>query len=142
MSFLRKHAEPVAPTTLVTRGIIGGALSVALNLLVYAGAKLLGVPMKIQSDNPTKPPRPVPVPAIIIASLLPGPVGGLIYAAVRMLSDSPVSMFQAISVGTTAVSFFSPLGLPADGKTRTVMNIMHVVAAWTITSTLTGGDED
>jgi hypothetical protein len=140
-------ASPATATTTTTRpraragrvlasALLGGAVAGALNLAVYAVARLAGVPFVGQFD-PSGPAGPLPVPLVLVSSLVPAIAAGLFYLALRAITARANAAFVALAAIFTLVSFIPPLGIAgASLGTKLALEVMHVVAAIAITGSI------
>ena len=113
-----------------------GAIAAVVNLVVYFIALAASVPLQIAAPGSTQLERLQLVP-VALASLIPAFAAAAVLLLLRRFTPRADTVFQVIAVLFTLASFGGPLGLPTDGATKFVLNLMHVVAAAIITLGLT-----
>ncbi len=113
---------------LLTAGLLGAAAA-ALNVLLFFGAEAAGVNMVGQCD-PSTPASPLSVAMVAIESLVPAVVGTGILAGMNAFMARPGRVFAGIAVVVGLLSMGGPATLAgADGGTKVVLALMHVLAA-------------
>lgn len=110
-------------------GLVAALIAAAANSLVYAVARIAGVPLELTevfSDHF----GPMPVSSFVLATLLEGgAVGTITAAACRRWAPRPRTWFVALAVAGTIAYFWFPLTSDATAASMVVLSISHVVAA-------------
>jgi hypothetical protein len=107
--------------------VIGGVIVFLLATAVF------GVNVVMPPDM-----QPMPLAAVIMASLV-GAIGGtVVYAALGRFTARPVTIFRIVGLVFLVLSFGGPLGTPdLDAGTRAAMVAMHIVVGLAIIGVLT-----
>ena len=119
-----------------TSALIAGAIAAVANLVVYFIAGAANVPLQIAAPGSSELQR-LPFVPVVLASLIPALVATALLLVLRRFTPRADTVFQVIAVIFLVVSFSGPLGMPTDGATKFVLNLMHVVAGVIITLGLT-----
>lgn len=114
-------------SNLVYAGVVTGAWSGVLSLVVYGLGRLLGVPFEVFRPGATAP-TVLPWFLPLLAPLLAGVVAALLSALLLGRAGARSIVFW---VGTAAalLSLWSPLGQPPDvlWSTRVWLAVMHLI---------------
>ena len=125
------QSQSSAPSaaTLSARVLVGGLIAAGVNVALLFGARALGVSME-GAFTPGQPAGVLPLPAVVLASLIPGIPAVILALLLIRFTKAPAKVFGIISVVFTILSLAGPLGVAgASLGTRAVMEVMHVVAA-------------
>jgi hypothetical protein len=117
-------------------GLVAALIAAAANTLLYALARLAGVPLELTevfSDHFGR----MPVSSFVLATLLEGGLAGTMTAAAcQRWAPRPRTWLVALAVIGTIASFWLPLTSDATTATMVVLSISHVVAALIIVPAL------
>jgi Family of unknown function (DUF6069) len=117
-------------------GLVAALIAAAANTVLYALARLAGVPLELTevfSDHFGR----MPVSSFVLGTLLDGgAVATALAAACRRWAPRPRTWFVALAVIGTVTSFWLPLASDASAATMVVLSIAHVVAALVIVPAL------
>jgi Family of unknown function (DUF6069) len=116
--------------------LTAGAIAAVVNLIVYFIAGATNVPLQIAAPGSSQPERLSFLP-VALASLIPAFAAAAALLILRRFTPRADPVFQVIAIVFLLVSFSGPLGMPTDGATKFVLNLMHVVAGTIITIGLT-----
>jgi hypothetical protein len=113
----------------VQAGLIGGLIATVLNLVLwFIGNALNGGAMEV--ITPVAPePAGVPWFAVILSSILPGVVGGLLYGLLARFTNKATTIFLVISVLVFIAFIYNPISAGQSLTTILVLELMHVVVA-------------
>ena len=121
---------------LLIAAAISGVIAAVGNLIVYFIAGGAGVPMQVMAPGSSGL-QALPAAPVIISSIIPAFGAAGVLALLTRFTARPVLIFQIIAAVFLLLSFSGPLGMPTDGGTKLVLNLMHVVAGVAITLGLT-----
>lgn len=114
--------------TLFGQALLGGAAAAVVNLVVFYGGRAAGVPFTGEFQPGTL--SELPVPPIVISSLLPGVIGAAVALAFQKFTTQAARNFALLAAGFTVLSFAGPMNVPQISTGSAVlMNVMHAVAA-------------
>lgn len=115
--------------------LIGGGIAAVGNLILLVLAGLLNIPLMVQAGppGPNAPVMALGAVQVIIFSVLPALIGGLIYFALTKVSAKAVIIFIIIAVVVALLSLLPIFGQPLSAGGMVVLILMHVVAAAAIT---------
>jgi len=125
-----------ASTASVTRPVAGGIWKAGLlaagaaalaNALLYSLAKGMGVSF-LASMGPEGQTMAIPVGMVMFASIVGGVFGTAICHAFTRSNVRGFGRFRVVAVLFLFVSFAGPFSSGADGATKTILALMHVVA--------------
>jgi uncharacterized membrane protein YeaQ/YmgE (transglycosylase-associated protein family) len=118
---------------------IAAVTTVVLNLIVYFIADAAGwIPDKLTGNAEN-----FGVPAIIITTIIPIVLGGILLSLLISWTNHPVIMFSLIAAVTFIASLSAPLTVSeADTSFKAVMVLMHVITAGLGTVILLRGVDD
>jgi len=118
--------------------LIGGVVAAVANSILWVLASVLNIPLIVMSGPPgtAAPPGPLPLALVIIVSLLPAVIGGLLYFVLNKVSVKGSMIFLIIAVVVLFLSFLSPFAQPMGIVGQLVLVLMHIIAAATITGSL------
>lgn len=113
----------------IQAGLTGGAIATVINLVLwFIGNSLDGGAMQVVT--PVAPtPAGVPWFAVIISSLLPGLVGGLLYGILARFTAKARTIFLILSVVVFIAFIYNPISAGQSLTTILVLELMHVVVA-------------
>ncbi len=139
---MSETTNPVSPSReftvarLVSAGLIGGAIAATLNLLLYFGAKAAGVNMVAQYD-PSAGTSTLPAAMVVVATIVPALVAIGLLAAMNRFLLKPSRAFTVLAGLGAVLSMGGPATLAgADGATKAVLAVMHLIAAGAIAGAL------
>lgn len=115
--------------------LIGGGIAAVGNLILLVLAGLLNIPLMVQAGppGPNAPVMALGAVQVIIFSVLPALIGGLIYFALTKVSAKAAIIFIIIAVVVALLSLLPIFGQPLSAGGMVVLILMHVVAAAAIT---------
>lgn len=112
--------------------IIGAVIGVVINLVIYYGAaRAAGLEFRAPVP-PTNEPMPLPVIAVITATVVPAIGAALVLALLSRFTARPLRIFLICAAVVLVISFAGPFTLPVSLLEQMVLNLMHVVAAGAI----------
>ncbi len=127
------HTESVAVYRLWWAAPLAGAVAATGNLLVWALARALAVPLEIPMGAQA---TALTAGLIVSASFVPAPLAAVLLATLPRLAARPLRVFQLVGGAALLLSLLGPLALPVAGVTKAVLLAMHVVAALAIIGVL------
>ncbi len=131
------RTDRVATNRLLWVGPLSGVVAAVANVIVFVICQsLLSIPFMVPMGSPDAPPTPLPIFAVVMASIIPALGATVLYALLGRFTSRPTLIFLIIAVVFLVVSFWGPLGLPIDGATQLALNAMHVVAGVAIAGML------
>ncbi len=114
---------------LVLAGIIGGLVAAVINTIIYFVAQNFnGGPLLVTFPQ-TIEPQPLPLFFVIIFSVVPGLVAGLIYAFLSRLTSKSRLIFLIIAAFVFIGFIFGPLTAASTFVVLWALELMHVGAA-------------
>jgi hypothetical protein len=118
---------------------IAAVVTVVLNLIVYFIADAAGwIP-----DHRTGNAENFGIPAIIVSTIIPIVLGGILLSLLISWTSHPVIMFSLIAAVTFIASLSAPLTVSgADASFKAVLVSMHVITAGLGTVILLRGVDD
>jgi hypothetical protein len=136
MSTLSSTPSVPQPSRLVTAALTAGIIAIVSNLIIFlAAGSLANITLSIPSPDGSL--TPLPLPAIVLTSLVAAFGGVGVYYVISRLTSSPRRIFQIIAFVFLLLSFIPLFTLPIDGNVRTFLLVMHVVTAAVIVGTIT-----
>ncbi len=108
--------------------LIGGVIGAVGNVLVFFIAQALGVVFNIPMGGPTAPLQALPVPAVVIFTIVPAIGAGLLFAVLARFTKQPLTIFYIIAGVFLLISFFPTFSIPVPSGVQISLAIMHVVA--------------
>lgn len=113
----------------VQAGFIGGVIATVINLVLwFIGNMIDGGAMQVVTPfEPT--PAGVPWFAVIMSSLLPGIIGGLLYGILARYTNKATTIFLVISALVFIAFIYNPISAGQSLTTILVLEVMHVVVA-------------
>lgn len=125
--------------SLLKQGLIGGAIAAVGNLIVYAIALGMGIPLRIPATPGAADLTALsPVP-VVISSLIPAIGAALLLALLARFVARPRFIFLIVAGIFLALSFVPVLSLPVAASAQVTLGLMHIVAGaaivWALTST-------
>ena len=129
--------EAAYGTRRVLVAAVAGGVVAALNLALYATARAQGVAFTARYLGPLSDLTAIAPSMIVVASLVPALVGGLLFAGLAALVVRPARLFVGLAVATALLSLAGPATLAdASPATRTALGAMHVVGGLVITGAI------
>jgi len=107
--------------------------AVANAIVFFIATALFSINLQI-----TQPPEmttlgPLPLPAVILASFVPGIFAALLYLLLQRFTAQAGRIFLGIAVVVLVFSFFPLVGMPLmTDSVKVVLAVMHIVAAGAI----------
>ncbi len=120
-------STPVGFGRLVGQALLGGAAAAVVNLVLFFGGRAAGVPFtgEFQPGQLAE----LPVPPIVISSLVPAVVAALVALLFQKFTKAPARNFAILATVFCVVSFMGPANVKQIAvSTIVVMNLMHLVA--------------
>jgi len=123
--------EKFSARRLLWAGPFTAGLAILANLLFYAVTKALGAQYRMTLGGPSKPAIPLPVLAIILATLVAAFGAMLVFALLLKITHVPLPPFLSISAAALLVSFGGPLSLTGETglATKLLLSSMHLISA-------------
>jgi hypothetical protein len=113
----------------VQAGLIGGATAVVINLiLLFVGQTINGGSLMISPPGATAP-QALPFTLVILLSLVPGLVAGLLYAVFKRFMANPRPVFLIVAAVVFVLFLFGPLSSAQSNVAKWILEMMHVGAA-------------
>ena len=108
--------------------VIAGGISIVLNGIIYFAGKAAGAfPETVLLGEGGAPLTILPV---IISSLVPSIIAGLVMGLINRFSSKPFKVFSIITAVLLPLSFINPFMIPnAPVIMAILLNVMHVVVA-------------
>ena len=104
-------------------GLTGGLTAALLNAIIFFVAQSLnGGPLIVAAGGP---PQPLSLVAVLLFSVLPGLVAGLIYWALARFTRRPARWFLILSALVLVGFFFGPLGAASGVVVVWALELMH-----------------
>lgn len=130
MNTMTQTATPSGSTTgpLFTQALLGGAAAAVANVALYFIARAAGV--SLTGEFQPGVPGELPLPAVVISSVLPAVVGAGVALLFRKYTAAPARNFGILAAVFGVLSFGGPASvaqLSTGGLV--VMEVMHVFAA-------------
>lgn len=123
----------------IQAGLTGGIIATVINLILYfVGNALNGGPMRV--DTPGQGLQELPFFAVIMLSLIPGLIAGLIYALLKRFISKARIIFLALAAVVFVVFFFGPFSAAQSTVTLWILQVMHIGAALPIIAFLLRAD--
>ena len=111
--------------------LLGGVIAVVANVAFFLIIGAAGLTPRVPSDGMSGPLVPVPIGAVIGASLAPALGAGILLALLARFTRRPILIFQIIAGILLVISL--PVFLPNSLGERALLSVMHVIAASAIT---------
>jgi hypothetical protein len=108
----------------VRAGLVAGVAAAAVNTVVVAAADAADVSLKFHND-----PRAIPLIAFAQVTIVATLIGIGLAAVLRRRSTRAVALFTRITVALTALSLVPPVIVDADGSTKALLVVTHLIAA-------------
>jgi hypothetical protein len=118
-------------TKLLRAAPLAAIIAAAVNAAIYLMGKATGkIPDDILIPNANQPLTLVP---ILVASVLPCLVAGVVMAMIARLTENPFKVFGILTLVILLLSVYTPFAIPNAPMAMIVMLLlMHVVVAGTI----------
>jgi uncharacterized membrane protein YphA (DoxX/SURF4 family) len=129
--------ERVAAGRLWWAGPLAAIVASIANLVIYVIAVAAGVSMLVPGPDPSLPPQPLPIPAVVLFSAIPALVAAGLLALLGRFTARPIRIFLIIAAVVLVLSFIPPLLIPISLGLKITFEIMHIVAAAVIVGVLT-----
>ena len=126
-------ATPPKPVTTISSaliaGLIGGLIAAVINAVIYVAAQSLnGGPLLVQTPQaPT--PQPLPLFAVLLFSVVPGLLAGVVYWVLARSTRTPARWFLILAVVVFGLFLYGPLGAASGAVAVWALELMHVGAA-------------
>lgn len=136
MSTIATTESNLRPSQLVRTALIAGVIAIISNLLIFlAAGSVANITLSIPAPDGSL--IPLPIPAIVVTSLVSalGAVG--VYYVLNRLTASPLRIFQIFAFVFLLLSLIPLFALPIEGSVRNFLLVMHVVTAAIIVGTIT-----
>ena len=119
-------------------GLIAGVIAIVLNLILYfVGQPLAGGAIDVMMQ-PGTPLAPLPVVAVIAASLVPSLVAALVYwLLLRFVGAAGRRIFILLAAILLLLSFYTPFTQTESMIEAVLLSLMHVVVAGAVIWALT-----
>lgn len=106
-------------------GLAGGLIAAALNAVIFFAAQSLnGGPLVVAGS-----PEPLPLVPVLLFSVLPGLVAGLLYWTLARFTRRPARWFLLVSALVLVGFFFGPLTSASGAVAVWALELMHLGAA-------------
>lgn len=120
--------ETVGFGKLAGEAVVGGVIAAVVNVALLFGSKAAGITMTGEFQPGTV--GELPLPAVIISSIVPGLVGAGLALALLKFTKAAARNFAIVAAVFTVLSLAGPVGVKQISTgTIVVMELMHVVAA-------------
>ena len=121
-------AQPTVPLRgALTAGLTGGLVAAVVNAVIFFAAQgLNGGPLVVEAGAS---PQPLSLVAVLLFSVLPGLVAGLIYWILARFTRRPARWFLVLSALVLVGFFFGPLGAASGAVAVWALELMHVGTA-------------
>jgi hypothetical protein len=115
--------------------LIGGGIAAVGNLILLLIAGLVSIPLNVMvgPPGPNAPVMPIGAVPVIIFSVLPAIIGGLLYFVLTKVSAKGSTIFIIIAVVVALLSLLPIFSQPLTAGGVIVLILMHLVAAGAIT---------
>ncbi len=117
-------------------GLAGGVIAAVINAIIYFAAQSMnGGPLILQTlQAPT--PQPLTLFAVLLFSVMPGLLAGIVYWALARFTRAPVRWFLILAVIVFGLFTVPPLVAASGAVTVWALQLLHLGAAvpivWTI----------
>jgi hypothetical protein len=129
-----ENKKSVALSRLWWAALIAGAVAAVGNLIVFAVARALNLPLEIpMGPQTTAPLTAVPV---IATSFIPALLAAAFLALLSRFVSKPLRVFQIVGLVAALLSLLGPSLMPIAGATKVILILMHLVAAISIIGVL------
>lgn len=129
---------PLAIGRTLLVGLVAGIVAGIANMIFYFLTRaIFSLPYLVPVGDPSSTPVPLPLAAIVIASVVPALLAAIFYWALGRFTSRATTIFTVVAVLFTLLSLAAPLTLPIDQGTRVALAVMHIIAAPIITLGLT-----
>lgn len=112
-------------------GLLAGGVAAVANVVLYLLTKAFGVSF-LAYIGPSGQPQAIPVGMVIIASVVGALAATLVRLALSRRGTQGIKLFRIIGGIFLVVSFGGPMTAAADGATRLVLILMHIIAGYSI----------
>lgn len=122
-----KPATPLKSALIA--GLTGGVIAAVINTVIYFVAQSVnGGPLVVQTPQaPT--PQPLPLPAVLLFSIAPGLMAGVVYWVLARFTRNPARWFLILAAIVFVLFFFGPLGAASGAVAVWALELMHLGAA-------------
>lgn len=110
-------------------GLTGGVIAAVINALIYFAAQSInGGPLLVQTPQaPT--PQPLPLAAVLLFSIAPGLMAGVVYWVLARFTRAPARWFLILAGIVFVLFFFGPLDAASGAVAVWALELMHLGAA-------------
>jgi Family of unknown function (DUF6069) len=113
----------------VQAGLIGGAIAAVINLiLLFIGQAVNGGPLLVTPPGQSSA-QGIPWFMVIVMSVLPGIVAGVLYSVLARFTARPKPIFYSIAAIIFILEFINALTAGSTLTTIVVLELMHIVVA-------------
>jgi Family of unknown function (DUF6069) len=123
------QTRTISVSKFIQAGLIGGAIAAILNLILYFIGQALNGGALLVAPRGAGIAQPIPWFMVIVLSIVPGVVAGLLYGVLGRFMDKPTPVFLIIAAIVFIVYFFFPIMIVQGTLTIFVLELMHVVVA-------------
>ncbi|WP_028457194.1 DUF6069 family protein [Chloroflexus sp. Y-396-1] len=128
---MNRFDHHINPRQLPKAALIGAAIGVVANLIVYAIARAGGLEFSAPVP-PTNQPMPLPVVAVVVSTVIPAIGAAVLLALLNRFTSRPLRVFLICAGVVLVLSFAGPFTLPVSLLEQMILNLMHVIAAGAI----------
>ncbi len=128
---MNRFDRHINPRQLPKAALIGAAIGVVANLIVYAIARAGGLEFSAPVP-PTNQPMPLPVVAVVVSTVIPAIGAAVLLALLNRFTSRPLRVFLICAGVVLVLSFAGPFTLPVSLLEQMILNLMHVIAAGAI----------
>ena len=130
--------KPIAVNRLASATAVAAVDATVANLLVYfLVPALFDVALDVPLRGPGSALQPLPAVMVVLASVVPAIVGGLLLAALNRFTARPIMIFRIVALGVLLISLAPFYALPVATGVAVTLAAMHVLTAALITYVLT-----
>lgn len=125
--------------SVVKAALTGAGIAAVGNLVLLFIAGAINIPLNVMAGPPGPGVQATPIMPIqvILSSLLPAIIGGLLYFALTKISAKGATIFTVIAIVVALASLLAVFGQPLTMPGMIVLILMHLFAAVAITWALT-----
>lgn len=115
----------------LVKGLIAGLIAALFNAILFYVFSSIGA---INDTIHIQPGTPLAIQNILISSVIPSLIAGIVYFLISLKANNPLKTFQRLALTLLILSFISPfLFIPhVTFSYASVLNGMHIVVAWSI----------
>ena len=113
----------------LTAGLIGGLIAAIINVILYFLFQAInGGPLLVAIPGTTGP-EPFPIFPVIMLSIIPGLVAGVLFWVLSRFTDNATRWFLIVAAIIFVAFFFGPIGAASGVVAILALELMHVGAA-------------